>query len=532
MGRITSPSFITELPLRVTPKHESTILIRFEFARQLYNACLGEGLRRLALMRQSKAYQSARLIPKDDDHKDERKRAFDEVRKTHQFRDYDLQAYAATIKIGWIGSQVVQTVATRAFRAVSQYAYGKRGKPRFKGRGQFDSIEGKQKAVVQWDGKALRWGGLILPAIFPKEGRKGNDVIEYGLNARLKFVRLVRRKLNGKTRFYIQLVCEGTPFQKPKNKVGCGLVGLDIGPSTIAIAAPTHRQAELRQFCNELRKDQRKVRVEQRKLDRQRRANNPQNYNENGTVKNGAKKWIKSRNYNDTKRRLSETHRKLAAHRESLHGQLVNHVFSLGNQVNLEKLSYRTFQKMFGKSVGMRAPGMFVSMLRRKAVTAGVSVTEFPTRTTKLSQVCLCGQVKKKSLSDRWHVCDCGVVAQRDLFSAFLAACVESERLNADFARDFWQSGMDACLRVALSEAKPAIGGDFPATFGLNRSRSGSPVEVWMKTGDGRGVVASVSQRREPDKACPSSRTPPVSPAPQGCALHRGAERAVGISQH
>jgi hypothetical protein len=120
-------------------------------------------------------------------------------------------------------------------------------------------------------------------------------------------------------------------------------------------------------------------------------------------------------------------------------------------------------------------------MLRRKAVSAGVSVTEFPTRTTKLSQVCLCGQVKKKSLSDRWHVCDCGVVAQRDLFSAFLAACVESERLNADFARDFWQSGMDACLRVALSEAKPAIGGDFPATFGLNRSRSGSPVEVCAK---------------------------------------------------
>ncbi len=67
MGRITSPSFIAELPLRVTPKQESTILIRFEFARQLYNACLGEGLRRLALMRQSKAYQSARLIPKDDD---------------------------------------------------------------------------------------------------------------------------------------------------------------------------------------------------------------------------------------------------------------------------------------------------------------------------------------------------------------------------------------------------------------------------------------------------------------------------------
>ncbi len=89
---------------------------------------------------------------------------------------------------------------------------------------------------------------------------------------------------------------------------------------------------------------------------------------------------------------MSETQRILAEHRESLHGQLVNQIISMGDEIKLEKLSYRAFQKMFGKSVGMRAPGMFVSMLKRKAVT------EFPTCTTKLSQVCLCGQVKKKSL--------------------------------------------------------------------------------------------------------------------------------------
>jgi hypothetical protein len=459
-------------------------------------------------MRQSKAYQSARFNSKGDDHKDERQAAFDGVRKAQEFRDYDLQAYAGTIKIGWIGSQVVQTVAARAFKAVSKYAFGKSGQPRFKGRGQFDSVEGKQKAVIQWNGKAVTWGGLVLPAIFPKEGRKGNDVLIHGLRARLKFVRIVRRKINGKNRFFVQLVCEGLPLQKGKNKIGNGRVGLDIGPSTIAIAAPTHQKAELRQFCNELKKDQRKIRVIQRKLERQRRANNPQNYIENGTVKKGAKKWAKSSNYKDTQKQLSETNRILAAHRKSLHGRLVNHIISMGNEIKLEKLSYRAFQKMFGKSVGMRAPGMFVSLMKRKAVSAGVSVTEFPTRTTKLSQVCLCGQVKKKSLSDRWQICDCGVVAQRDLFSAFLASCVESERLNAELANEFWSSGMDTCLRVALSEVQPAIGGDFPATFGLNRSQSGSPVEVWTQTGNGRGVVASESQRREPDKACPNSRTP------------------------
>ena len=481
MGRAKTPTFTTEFPLRVTPKQESTILIRFEFARQLYNACLGEGLRRLALMHQSKAYQSARFISKGD----ERKVAFGEARKNHKFRDYDLQAYAAAIKIGWIGSHVVQTVATRAFKAVSKYAFGKSGKPRFKGREQFDIVEGKQKAVIQWNGKAVTWGGLVLPAIFPREGRKGNDVLVHGLNSPLKFVQIVRRKMNGKNRFFVQLVCEGLPLQKERNRVGVGRVGLDLGPSTIAIAAPSMGQTELRLFCNELKKDQRKIRIVQRKLDRQRRENNLQNYNENGTVKKGAKTWVKSSNYQDTQKQLSESNRILTAHRKGLHGRLVNHIFSMGNEIRLEKLSYRAFQKMFGKSVGMRAPGMFVSMLKRKAVSAGVSVTEFPTRTTKLSQVCLCGQVKKKSLSDRWQICDCGVVAQRDLFSAFLAACVEDGKLNAELANRLWSSGMDTCLRAALSKVEPAIGGGFPATFGLTEVRAGCP---W-KSGNRQGRV-------------------------------------------
>ena len=89
-----------------------------------------------------------------------------------------------------------------------------------------------------------------MPAIFLKEGRKGSDVIHHGLNAPLKYVRLVRRQLNGKNRFYVQIISEGQPFQKERNSVGKGLVGLDIGPSTIAITAPTVQKAELRQFCN------------------------------------------------------------------------------------------------------------------------------------------------------------------------------------------------------------------------------------------------------------------------------------------
>ena len=516
MSRDTIPTFVTELPLRVTDKQASTMLVRFDYARQLYNACLGEGLRRLALIRQSKAYQSACYIPKTEAHKKERTEAFGAIRKEYKFTDYDLQDYGGTIKLGWIGSSVVQKVATRAFNAVNRYSFGKAGRPRFKSHDQFDSLEGKQNSVISWNGLTVTWGGLVMIVAPFSVDSKANDVLMHGLDAPVKYVRIVRRKLNGKNRFYVQLVNAGIPFHKAKNTIGQGLVGIDIGPSTIAIAAPTVQHAELKMFCNELKKDEQKIRRLQRKQDRQRRANNPQNYNPDKTIKTGAKEWHKSLAYQDTQVKLAETNRKLAEYRESLHGQLVNQIVAMGNEIKMEELSYRAFQKRYGKSVGMRAPGKFVNLLKRKAASAGVSVTEFSTRTTKLSQVCLCGSVKKKPLSQRWHTCECGVKAQRDLFSALLAACVKGEKLNADLANYHWQSGMETCLRAALSEVQPAIDGYLPVTFGLGRSQSGSPVKVWNEPGEIRNVVASVGgnlcEGRESEKACSCSRTPRLSP--------------------
>jgi hypothetical protein len=100
--------------------------------------------------------------------------------------------------------------------------------------------------------------------------------------------------------------------------------------------------------------------------------------------------------------------------RKSLHGKQANDTLRRGNIIFLEKLSYKAWQKLFGKSVGCRAPGMFVAELTRKAESAGGSVTEFPTQSTALSQMCQCGRKSKKKLSARWHNCTCGVSAQRD----------------------------------------------------------------------------------------------------------------------
>ena len=512
----TTPSFVTELPLQTTPTDEKRLLARLEAARQVYNACLGESLKRLDLLRQSKAYQAARQMPRGQKNSAKarsRTKAFRQANKAVGFHEYDLHSYAAQFNHCWIGEHLdintIQKLATRAFKAVQQYSFGKLGRPRFKGWNQMDTIEGKSNASgIRWREPRVEWLGLELGTIIDQD----DPVIAHGLNSRIKFVRIVRRKIRGRNRFYAQLVCEGRPYQKLKNKIGEGDVGLDLGPSTIAVIGLL--EAFLEQFCNELNEIWKEIRLQQRHLDRQRRANNPGNYNPDGTIKRGSKTWHKSGRQRRTEARLAELYRKQAAHRKSLHGQLANRILRMGDVIKLESLSYRAFQRRFGRSVGMRAPGMFVIILKRKAESAGAQVIEFSTRTTRLSQICHgCGTEERKPLSQRWHKCDCGVVAQRDLYSAFLAQCVEDGRLNADRASEAWSNGADSLLQAAMSRIKQPANGrasNLPASFGLPGLRqSGSPVKSFVNASKTQDVVPpSTLVAGELEKARRIVRTP------------------------
>ena len=494
-------SFVCEIPLAVNPSAKAELTSVFEAARQLYNACLGETLRRLRLMRESRAYQAARRLPKKAK---ERTAEFKKVREQFAFNEYSLHAYAATIKHGWIGEHiginVAQKVATRAFKAVEKVAFGFAKRVRFKRYAGLNSIEGKNNATgLIWKGTFLKVGKLELPALIDSS----DPIVVHGLSCRVKYCRLVLRNINGTQRFYAQLCCEGKTLsakdrhllrsrkapeerRKPLISEG-GPVGMDIGPSTIAIVG--EKNAALLRFCDEIESKKEKMRILQKQLDRQRRANNPRNFEENGTIKKGRKIWFRSERQKETQKFLAELQRRTAAHRKNLHGSLLNNL-PLHEDFYLEKLSYRSFQKNFGRSVGMRAPGMFVEEMKRKVINAGGSVYEFPTATTKLSQVCHCGRLQKKKLSERWHRCGCGVEAQRDLFSAYLSRFVREGKLNAADAAKHWQ-GAESLLRTAFERIQVASRGPPPASFGLkNRRQSDSSAVEGIAKGEAANVVA------------------------------------------
>ena len=71
------------------------------------------------------------------------------------------------------------------------------------------------------------------------------------------------------------------------------------------------------------------------------------------------------------------------------------------------------------KSILDASPAAFYASLRYKAEDAGVLLEVAPTRKLKPSQTCpKCGSVKKKTLSERTHSCECGYSAPRDVASA------------------------------------------------------------------------------------------------------------------
>src|SRR5215467_13083919 len=161
-----TPSFVCEVPLWVSPAQERTLLARLEAARQVYNACLGQARRRVRLVRESKAFQHARTLPRDDP---ARKGLFAQARAQHGCTEYALHAYAQQFGASWLGehldSLVIQRLSSRASRAANRLLLGTARRVRFKGRHQLDTVEGKANTSgLRWCSDRVEWKGLVLPA--------------------------------------------------------------------------------------------------------------------------------------------------------------------------------------------------------------------------------------------------------------------------------------------------------------------------------------------------------------------------------
>ncbi|GAJ40146.1 hypothetical protein [Saccharococcus caldoxylosilyticus] len=304
-----TPSYVLTLRLQTETWQEHILEKRFEIGRSLYNACLEECLKRYKKLQHDSRYQDlAQQKPSK-----KRNRQLADLRAEYGLSEYAMHAFVQPMQDHFrkhIDSHTAQKIATRAWNAMKELLFGDAKRVYFKRFGEMDSLEGKSNSAgIRFKNHVLYWNGLIIPAIV-----KPNDVYAHlALQDRIKYCRIVRKRIRGKVKYYAQLILEGVPPQKinqqtgeAKHPLSEGVVGIDIGTQTIAICAPNEiKLLELAPSVEDIHREKRRL---QRKLDRQRRANNPHKYNEDGTIQRGNKeKRVWSKNYYQNKKSISGT---------------------------------------------------------------------------------------------------------------------------------------------------------------------------------------------------------------------------------
>ena len=470
-----SNTYTLTLGLKTNKQNIKHILKISNMARMLYNATLSETLKRLNNIRNDKLFKETISLDKID-YKNERANNFKYLNKTYGFSKYDIEKFAIKTKndskfIAYhLGTHACQKVAQRAFSAVQKQSFGISKKVYFKRKGEFFSFEGKDnKTFLQYSNGYVFLGNgkkntQTIKCIIPPK----NEYINYSLNnSKVKFCRIISKNIKGKDKYYVQLIMEGIPYQKVK--IGTGKLCADIGPSTIATV--TNNSVELREFCSKILKTNKEKQKLQRKLDRQRRINNPFNYNDDKTIKNrkDLKKWIYSKEMIKTINKLKSIEQSLSGQRKTEHGYYANKILSKCDIFVTEKLSFKEFQKQWGKSIGRTAPSMFLKLIERKLTYQGGTYIEFSTYDTKLSSRCHCGAIKKKSLSKRRHICNCGANIQRDIYSAFLGLYVykNNNKFEVDITKakeDYNKiKEMEEKLIIKLKNSNK----NYPKSFGI-----------------------------------------------------------------
>jgi len=438
-------SYILTLELDTEDFQEDILNARLEIGRNIYNSCLAELYKRYNHMRESKQHKKISQLTKGKD----RNKQFNELNNKYGLTEYSLHNFVKPIQKHFkdnIDSFSAQKIATRCFGAFQKLMFHIADRVHFKKYGEMESVEGKSnKTGIRFKDNKLVWNGLEIDIII----KKIDTYAQKAIQDKVKYCRIVRKMIRGKYKYYVQLIMEGLPPVKTdketgelRRNIGLGNVGIDIGTRTIAISSKN--DVKLLELSPQVENIQKKKNILQRKLDRQRRANNSNNFNKDRTIKCGTKlTWVKSKKYLRAQNELRDIQRKQASIRKQSHEKLANFIISLGDRILVETMQFAGLQKRskkttintkngkynkkkrFGKSLANKAPSMLIEIINRKLKYYGIEILKINTQKVKASQYNhFTGEYNKKELKDRWNE---GIQIQRDCYSAFLIMNVEND---------------------------------------------------------------------------------------------------------
>lgn len=472
--------FVLRLALAPSAAQRVELLARMKQARKLYNIVLKECIKRVQFIKSNKTYQKickARRASSVSDRKTFQAQLNAIQNSVPGLPGRSFSRWSALEKelrdlrkvvAPRLGAQPANTIGERAFDTAAKWLYGG-DRPRFRKGHEFISVNGNQHITLRDDpnGRYVKWGDLEIPVWF----RKNDERVEYALSHRISSIEIV---FNGDT-FAAHCICVGSPMGVPTRP---GVVGVDPGVSHISVVSDD----DAVKF--DLRVTSKAKWAYLRRLQRhaQRQAD----------AAKASKK--RSKSLRKTRRDIARLQRKEATTNKQATNIIAKSIVARGSSIRMESNNYKAFQATYGKRMQSTRPGA----LARRITQLTPDVTQVDCRLA-LSQMCICGRRVKKKLSQRVHKCECGVTADRDLWSAFLARHVVTGKLDLDAARKAYPT--------AQSRLSP-------------RGRVATPSTNSAGTGYASGAVAPLTSEVLAD----------VNPGNPGAKLGNGPGRKSGSS--
>lgn len=491
--RVTTSSYIVKFRLLTNEAQRRELDHRFFLAQKVYNCMVKEARRRVNAYYRDKAVKSVWLRCRKKSYQlcQEDKSILKQVRDQYGLSEYAFHAFLTVQARKYrkhLDSCTIQKIGTAVWQSTSKILFGKGKMIHFKAYDRLLSVEGKRnKSGIRFKDGMLHWLGLEIPVRL----RTDDLYAQKALCDRIKYCRIVRRWHGSEFRYFLQLVLEGTPQNKPKRTVKHAQGGLDLGTSTVA--AVSSEGIVFQELGAGIASIEKEIARLSRKLDRQRRASNPQNYDSAGRIKRLRKGeqrvWHYSSGYRKTRNQLRTLYTRRAAKLKQSHEILANKILAkVGNELFVENMSISGLakrsrkdkmnprtgrpasKKRFGKSVQNHAPSQFVGILSRKAEATGGHVSKVNPYHIKASQYNhFTDTYQKATLQERWKTLQPGEDVQRDLYSAFLLSnldphnLIDRSRCTAGYPE--FKSMHDSVIQTLWREK--ASGRRFPSCMGI-----------------------------------------------------------------
>lgn len=437
------------LKLKTNTKMKKELNKRLQKGAVVYSETLKELLSRERKLKRDPLYKKAYKLEKGK----ERNAILNELDKKYNLSQFGAVAIANKKRKdlcleGYIPNKVAQCLGDRAYLAFKKKHFVVNNTSKVIRPKMIDSLVSLADTGIRikngkvYYGVTGKWKTHLLeiPVVY-----KNDEYEQEILRGKIIQNRILKKIQNGKEHFYLQMIlrAEVAPRKYDTSDM-FGNVGIDIGTSTVAVSS--YYETKLEELAPGIDRKEKEIARLQRKLDRQRRANNPQNYNEDGTIVRGKKTWAYSKKYYQTKNKLRKLKTKQAETRTLSHKTLANEIVGLGDRFVVEQMSFAGLQKRaketkvnektnkiqskkrFGATIGHRAPATLISLIEQKCKSQGKTFIKADTKTVKASQFDhLTEEYTKHSLSTRVKFVGDDKV-QRDLYSAFLLAHVEDDK--------------------------------------------------------------------------------------------------------